>query len=514
MKRLVMKRILILVLITSLLSSVLIGCQPEDNTTGGCATSEEHTDTDNNGLCDICDESVVIVLDLFALNDLHGKFCDTSEQSGVDEMTTYFKRAYAANDHVLLLSTGDMWQGSSESNLTKGQIVTEWMNELGVVSMTLGNHEYDWGEEYIEENATLAEFPFLAINIYDADTNERAEYCQPSVIVQRGGAKIGIIGAMGDCYSSISPEQVEDVYFKTGSELTALVKAEAQRLRNEGADFIVYSIHDGYDRSSSGTGRITDSQLSPYYDISLSDGYVDLVFEGHTHQRYNLRDSKGVYHLQGGGDNRGICYAEAEINFANGKSRVSTTEFITSSVYEKLDDDAIVDELLDKYAEQIAVGARVLGYNNSWRSSSELCQLIADLYIKTGVEAFGKDYDIVLGGGYLSARSPYNLPAGQVTYSQLQMIFPFDNQIVLCSIKGSDLLSRFISESRDKYYISYSEYGNSVKNSIDQNATYYVIVDSYSSLYADNRLTEVARYTPDVFARDLLAKYIEEGGMD
>ena len=38
------------------------------------------------------------------------------------------------------------------------------------------------------------------------------------------------------------------------------------------------------------------------------------------------------------------------------------------------------------------------------------------------------------------------------------------------------------------------------------------MVDTYSSTYADNRLTEVARYTPGVYARDLLAKYIEEGG--
>jgi 2',3'-cyclic-nucleotide 2'-phosphodiesterase (5'-nucleotidase family) len=478
---------------------------------GACGS--QHTDEDNNGRCDACYVSVVIMLDLFAINDLHGKFCDTEEQVGVDEMTTYLKRAYREEDHVLVLSSGDMWQGSSESNLTKGQIVTEWMNEMDVVSMTLGNHEYDWGEEYILQNAALAEFPFLAINIYDADTHARASYCQPSVMVQRGGADIGIIGAIGDCYSSISKEMAEGVYFKTGRELTELVKAEAQRLREAGADFIIYSLHGGYDRSSKTESDVSDAQLRSYYDTVLSDGYVDIVFEGHSHKSYILKDSEGVYHLQGGGDNRGLCHAEAEINFANGQSKVRTAEFVSSSVYERLGDDPIVEELLEKYEEQVSVGTRVLGRNGLKRSSRALCRLVADLYCQAGIAAFGEDYDIVLGGGYLSARSPYELAAGQVTYAQLQMLFPFDNDLVLCSIKGSDLKNRFIDSTNDKYYVSYSEYGDTVMDHVDPDAIYYVIVDSYTSTYAPNRLTEVARYTPGIYARDLLAAYVEAGGL-
>ena len=508
-----MKKTLLLILIVSLLALCFAGCREADQGNGSEVLCAEHTDTDNNGLCDDCKISVVIVLDLFAINDLHGKFCDTTTQVGVDEMTTYIKQAYQNEEHVLVLSSGDMWQGSSESNLTKGQLITEWMNDIGVVSMTLGNHEYDWGEEYIIQNAALAEFPFLAINIYDVDTDERVDYCQSSVMVKRGGADIGIIGAMGDCYSSISGEMSAGVYFKTGDELTELVQKEAQKLRDAGADFIVYSIHDGHGRSSSNTGSISDSQLDSYYDAVLSDGYVDIVFEGHSHQSYILRDSEGVYHMQGGGDNRGICHAEATINFANGNSSVNTAEFVSSTVYEKLADDPVVETLLEKYDEQVAAGSRVLGKNDFNRNSDELCNLIAELYLKVGVEAFGEEYDIVLGGGYLSVRSPYSLSAGQVTYSQLQMLFPFDNDLVLCSIKGSDLKNRFINSSNDKYYISYSEYGNRVKGNIDPNGIYYVVVDTYSSTYAPNRLTEVARYTSGIYARDLLADYIEANGL-
>jgi 2',3'-cyclic-nucleotide 2'-phosphodiesterase/3'-nucleotidase len=157
-----------------------------------------------------------------------------------------------------------MWQGSSESNMTKGKILVDWMNQLDFTAMAIGNHEFDWGEEYIASNAAFAEFPFIAINIYDRATNQLVDYCSPSVMVDRDGLQIGIIGAIGDCYSSIAVDKCDDVYFKVGRDLTNLVKNEADRLRREGADFIVYLIHDGYGNSSSGS--LSSSQMSSYYD--------------------------------------------------------------------------------------------------------------------------------------------------------------------------------------------------------------------------------------------------------
>ena len=483
-----------------------------ETTTEADACGDEHLDVNNDDLCDNCGISVVIVLDIFAINDLHGKLCDSSTQVGVDELTTYLKGKYASEDHVIVLSSGDMWQGSSESNLTRGLIVTEWMNELDFVSMTLGNHEYDWGEEYISANAAIAEFPFLAINVYDVDTGELADYCTPSVLVERGGATIGIIGAIGDVYSSISGERSEGVYFKVGSELGELVRAEAIRLREAGADFVIYSVHDGYGQSISGTSQVSDYQISDYYSTVLSDGYVDIVFEGHTHRSYVLIDGYGVYHLQNSGDNGGISYAEAVINFANGESKVREAKFISSSVYSSLADDPIVDTLMEKYKDQVSEGDRVLGYNSQYRSSSELRSVLAQLYLETGLEAFGNEYDIVLGGAYMTTRSPGYLAQGSVTFAQIQGLFPFENVLVLCSVKGSDLLRCFINTSNKNYYISYSSYGDLVRENIDPNATYYIVTDTYSSTYAPNNLTEIARYSDDVFAQDLLAKYVENGG--
>ena len=489
------------------------GETPTEKPTDAPIDRDAHTDEDNDGSCDDCGISVIITFDFYALNDLHGKFDDTDTQGGVDELSTYLANAYNTDDNVILLSSGDMWQGSFESNSTKGLIITDWMNELDFVSMTLGNHEYDWGEESIKANVALAEFPFLAINIYERDTNERVDYVKSSVLVERGGMKIGIIGAIGDCYSSISGDKVEEVYFKTGAALTELVKAESEKLRAEGADYIVYSIHGGFGSNSSAS-MVQTSSLRGYYDASLSrDGYVDLVFEGHTHRSYAFEDEYGVPHLQNGGDNSGISHVEVRLNYANGYDRVSVSEIIKPSRYANLEDHPIVDELLQKYADQVDAGKLVLGQNSRLRNSTEIKNLVADLYYEAGIERWGDKYDIALGGGFISVRSPYDLAAGEVKYSDLNSLLPFDNQLVLCSIKGRDLKNKFFETSNSNYYIAYGDYGASIRNNIDYNATYYIITDTYCSSYSYNNITVVDYYDAGVYARDLIADYIRAGGL-
>ena len=226
----------------------------------------------------------IVNLELFAMNDTHGNVTDTSNGLGISRMSTLLKSYPKDVNNALYISQGDMWQGSAEAGLTFGAIVNDWMNDMHFTSMTIGNHEFDWEVSHLRANAEAANFPYLGINIYSYYTDQRLDFLSPSVVVEKNGAKIGIIGAIGDCYSSISSSLVKDIYFKVGSELTSLVINEANRLRNvEKCDFIIYSVHDGGTTISSNP-----------YDESISD-YVDIVFEGHTHDDYRYTDSKGVY---------------------------------------------------------------------------------------------------------------------------------------------------------------------------------------------------------------------------
>ena len=481
--------------------------------TGGTladCTGDEHSDADDNGKCDVCGESVIVIVDLFALNDLHGKITSNSSQPGIEGLTAYLESAAQGNS--VILSSGDMWQGTAESNLTYGAFMTDWMSEIGVVSMTLGNHEYDWSESYIVENEALADFPILGINVYDKTTGERAEYATPSVVIERGGVEIGIIGAIGDCYSSISGDVSGNFTFKVGSALTALVKAESERLRAQGVDFIVYSIHDGYGSGSNSVKYVTDSAIASYYDTALSNGYVDIVFEGHTHQSYILTDSYGVYHMQAGGENKGLSHATVSINAANGNNRVTATEIVKSSVYASMGPSDTVKALLEKYDEQISRAYEKLGNNSRYLDDSVVEQIVADLYYQFGTELWGDEYDIVLGGGFIRTRAPYNLKSGSLIYADVYSLLPFDNNIVLCAISGRDLYNKFLTTTNEDYYVSGADI-TALKNSIDYNKTYYIITDTYTSTYRYNNCTEIARCTDRIFARDLFAEYVKSGGL-
>lgn len=483
-----------------------------DNCGSDMSATCNHVDKDNDGMCDSCETSVVVDVNLFAINDLHGMYVETSDQPGVDGLTTYFNKKKQAG-YTVILSSGDMWQGSSESNNTKGKLATEWLNYIDCASMTLGNHEFDWKTDKIKSNAQLANFPFLAINIYERSTNQRATYCEPSVMVERGGAKIGIIGAIGDCYSSISASMCKDVYFKVGSELTALVKTEANNLRAQGADYIVLSLHDGYDNSSSYSQSISDSEMT-WYDASLSDGYVDLVFEGHTHQSYMLVDSHGVNHLQAGGQNQGLSNAVVKVNYANGNSN-TTVDIIANSDYKNETHDGIIDSLVEKYKSEIGNPDEVVGNSSNYYKYDALRSAMASAYLRKGQAIWGSEYDIVLAGGSISPRYPYYLSAGNVTIRQIQMLFPFDNEVQLCAIKGSDLLARYFNNTKYVYAkgTNADTIETKLKNGQDLNKTFYIVADSWNSDFTSNNLTVIKTLGETCYPRDCLIEYVKAGLM-
>ena len=91
-------------------------------------------------------------------------------------------------------------------------------------------------------------------------------------------------------------------------------------------------------------------------------------------------------------------------------------------------------------------------------------------------------------------------------------MFPFDNDIELCTVSGYYLSSKFVNTENENYFISYTSYGESNRESINNYDTYYLISDTYSSDYAPNNLTVVAKYRTDgYYARDLLKDYIAAG---
>lgn len=439
-----------------------------------------------------------ITFELFNFNDLHGTIEDSETTAGIERISTYIKNVKANNPNTIVLSSGDMYQGGGVSNITKGLLVTDWMNDLGFSSFTIGNHEFDWGVSTLLNNIERASFPFLGINVYSRSTSTKVDWLESSLTVIKDGIKFGIIGSIGDCYNSILNSRVKDYYFVVGKELTNLVKNEALRLKNEeNCDYIIYSTHADYSE----------------YDVTLSKNYVDLVFEGHSHQNYVKTDENDILHLQTNGYDKQI--SNVSLSYSPTTDTFTTTKYENISTSELLSNekDASTTNIFLSYKETTDKLYEVIGTNKEKRTSSFLCQLVADQYLKHGLNKWKNSYDIFLAGGYLAARSPYNLEAGDVTLNDLYALFPFDNDIVLCSISGSKLKSRFLT-SVTNYYVSLSTYGELNKDSVIDSETYYIITDSYSSEYSYNGLTYIDTYSlSGYYARDALYDYIKLGGL-
>ena len=61
-----------------------------------------------------------------------------------------------APQRTLLVDGGDAWQGTFISNANRGEAVTKAMNLMHYDALTVGNHEFDWGQDVLAQRAKEA----------------------------------------------------------------------------------------------------------------------------------------------------------------------------------------------------------------------------------------------------------------------------------------------------------------------------------------------------------------------
>lgn len=149
------------------------------------------------------EEPEYINIDLYSINDFHGSFIENGSNGeiGMSKLATYLKDRKEQDS--VIISAGDMWQGGVESNLTHGEIIVDAMNYIGFDSMTIGNHEFDWGFDVLEENINKMDFPMLAANAIDLRTNEEFPYFKPYTIVEKKMLRLELLEQVLKAYHLI-----------------------------------------------------------------------------------------------------------------------------------------------------------------------------------------------------------------------------------------------------------------------------------------------------------------------
>lgn len=183
------------------------------------------------------------------------------------------RRKALEGQNVLLLNGGDNFQGSLFYTTYKGKAEAEFMNLMKFDAMTVGNHEFDDGEDALVPFLDEIRFPVLSANVQPNAQSKVGDRIKPSLVVELGGQKIGIVGAV----TNDTPELASPGPNIAIADDIATITAEVERLKADGVNKIIALTHVGYPR---------DKEL-----IAKIPG-VDVVVGGHSHSLLSNTDDK------------------------------------------------------------------------------------------------------------------------------------------------------------------------------------------------------------------------------
>lgn len=234
---------------------------------------------------------------LLSINDFHGRI-DADTTKWATTIETLRGAAPGGEAAVALLSAGDNIGASLFNSASADDVPTiDVMNALEFDASAVGNHEFDRGfadfsSRFLSGGSDPATFSYLGANVYTAGTTTPVldEYDLIDVTSSTGATiTVGVIGVVTQETSTlVSPAGIAGLEF--GDPVAAVNRVAAALTDGAGdeADVIVASYHDG-----SPTGGAQDvfaaavaSNATFARIVNDTSAAVDVIFNGHTHQRY------------------------------------------------------------------------------------------------------------------------------------------------------------------------------------------------------------------------------------
>lgn len=253
-------------------------------------------------------QSATVDLRVLETTDLHSNMMDfdyykdkPTEQFGLVRTASLIDAARQQAVNSVLVDNGDLIQGSplgdymAAKGLKEGEIhpVYKAMNTLDYAVGNIGNHEFNYGLDYLKKSLAGAKFPYVNANVIDVKTDK--PLFQPYLIADtpvkdRDGKshnlRIGYIGFV--------PPQVMiwDKANLTGKvrvdDITETAKKWVPEMRKQGADLIIAIPHSGL----SSEPYKTMAENSVYY-LSQVPGINAIMF-GHSHAVFPSKDFSAI----------------------------------------------------------------------------------------------------------------------------------------------------------------------------------------------------------------------------
>ncbi|HEX8431117.1 MAG TPA: bifunctional UDP-sugar hydrolase/5'-nucleotidase [Longimicrobium sp.] len=373
-------------------------------------------------------------------NDFHGRLLPQTPSwaagrpvGGAAVLAAHFDSARARfAGATLVLSAGDVMQGTAISNLSWGRSSIDVHNASRYDAAALGNHEFDWGQDTLRARIRDSRFPWLAANLHVAGTDRHPEWVRPWTMVERAGVRVGVIGiALPNTPEVVVPGRVAGLDFRPEAPA---IDRYAREARAAGADFVVVTMHVGASCAEAGRTEEAESTGCRGEMLEVARAVtepIDLMVGGHTHLRV-LTTENGIPLVEAA--SYSTAYSVTDLERSGGTTRV-TARAVRVPYADQVTPDTMVARLVRDWEARVRpitqrVVATVATELPRGPGEYALGNLLADAFRR----ATGAQASLVNNG---SIRR--DIPAGALDYGVLYELQPFQNALSRVEVTGAQL---------------------------------------------------------------------------
>ena len=394
-------------------------------------------------------------LNILHINDWHSRIesnnkyestCSAEEEGkgecigGAARLVTAIndRRKGLEGENVLLLNGGDNFQGSLFYTTYKGAAEAEFLNQMKFDAMTVGNHEFDDGEDALAPFLDVIKFPVLSANVKASAASKVGDRIKPSLVLDVGGQKIGIVGAV----TTDTPEVASPGPNITIEDDIKTITAEVEKLKAEGVNKIIALTHVGYPRDKEMIAKIpgvdvvvgghshsllsnTDAKAEGPYPTMVDnpDGYKVPVTQAASYSKY-LGEFKVVFD-----DNGVVKEAKGDPLFLD--NAIKPDEAVLARIKEL---GAPIEELKNKEVSETT--KPIDGSHDNCRAREcEMGNLVSDAILDR-VKDQGVQIVVQNGGGLRAS-----IEQGVITMGEVLTVLPFQNTLATFQISGKDIVA-------------------------------------------------------------------------
>ena len=424
---------------------------------------------------------------LLGTSDIHGRVvpwsygADVEDKSGsYAQIATYVKDVRKNNKNVVLVDVGDAIQDNQvdvfakDKKYYKDHPIPKVLNEMKYDVFVLGNHEFNFGMEALDEILKDIKAKKLTANFYYKKNDKR--YIDATTIIEKDGVKLGIIGLRTPMSAKFEEDtgNLKDMKFTSPTEEA---RTQVEKLKAKGVDAIIVIAHMGIDNEN----KIPDTGMRDV--INAVDG-IDVVIAGHMHKDVPSETIKNTLITEP--HRYGTVVSEVDLTFdINDKKEVKLVKKESKTVpVKELEADKKIAEIYKPYHEKLReLNNVVIGQTENEMVPQETKHGVSAAFSKdTGLSSFINDVEQHYSG------------ADVVTFS-------FDHQKARMNkgdIKKKDIIFNYRYAGGD--VTVYEMTGKQLKEYMEWSANYFDTIQPGDTEYRYNAERKKSKYvTYDIF---------------